>query len=62
MNLLFYIFARPESELVKEVVNQILKRLAEVSPCSNKNPLVGVESRVEEIESLLGAEQKMFTL
>ncbi|KDO39347.1 hypothetical protein CISIN_1g047481mg [Citrus sinensis] len=49
---------RPESELVREVVNQILKRLAEVSPCSNKNPLVGVESRVEEIESLLGAESK----
>ncbi|KAH9782068.1 ADP-ribosyl cyclase/cyclic ADP-ribose hydrolase [Citrus sinensis] len=45
---------RPESELVKEVVNQILKRLAEMSPCSNKNQLVGVESRVEEIESLLG--------
>ncbi|KAH9782063.1 ADP-ribosyl cyclase/cyclic ADP-ribose hydrolase [Citrus sinensis] len=44
---------RPESELVKEVVNQILKRLAEMSPCSNKNQLVGVESRVEEIESLL---------
>ncbi|KDO37452.1 hypothetical protein CISIN_1g042778mg, partial [Citrus sinensis] len=33
-------------------------RLAEVSPCSNKNQLVGVESRVEEIESLLGAESK----
>ncbi|XP_052294950.1 putative disease resistance protein At4g11170 [Citrus sinensis] len=49
---------RSESELVKEVVNQILKRLAEVSPCSNKNQLVGVESRVEEIESLLGAESK----
>ncbi|KAH9725887.1 Disease resistance-like protein DSC1 [Citrus sinensis] len=49
---------RPESELVKEVVNQILKRLAEVSLCSNKNQLVGVESRVEEIESLLGAGSK----
>ncbi|KAK9205286.1 hypothetical protein WN943_015553 [Citrus x changshan-huyou] len=48
----------PESELVKEVVNQILKRLAEVSLCSNKNQLVGVESRVEEIESLLGAGSK----
>ena len=58
MNLLFYIFARSESELVKEVVNQILKRLAEVSLCSNKNQLVGVESRVEEIESLLGAGSK----
>ncbi|KDO36146.1 hypothetical protein CISIN_1g036788mg, partial [Citrus sinensis] len=48
----------PESELVKEVVNQNLKRLAEVSPCSNKNQLVEVESRVEEIESLLGAGSK----
>ncbi|KAH9726116.1 Disease resistance-like protein DSC1 [Citrus sinensis] len=46
---------RPESELIKEVLNQILKRLAEVFPRDNNNQLVGVESRVVAIQSLLGA-------
>ncbi|KAL9437463.1 hypothetical protein AB3S75_023347 [Citrus x aurantiifolia] len=50
---------RRESELINEVVNHILKRLDEVfRPRDNKNQLVGVESKVEEIESLLGAESK----
>ncbi|KDO37029.1 hypothetical protein CISIN_1g008685mg [Citrus sinensis] len=54
---------RPESKLVKEVVNHILKRLATVFPCVNNNQLVGVESRVEEIESLLGVEwEDVYTL
>ncbi|KDO38671.1 hypothetical protein CISIN_1g044214mg, partial [Citrus sinensis] len=48
-----------ESELINEVVNHILKRLDEVfRPRDNKNQLVGVESTVEEIESLLGVESK----
>ncbi|KAH9726233.1 ADP-ribosyl cyclase/cyclic ADP-ribose hydrolase [Citrus sinensis] len=50
---------RCESELTNEVVNHILKRLDEVfQPRDNKNQLVGVESTVEEIESLLGVEWK----
>ncbi|KAH9726269.1 ADP-ribosyl cyclase/cyclic ADP-ribose hydrolase [Citrus sinensis] len=50
---------RRESELINEVVNHILKRLDEVfRPRDNKNQLVGVESTVEEIESLLGVESK----
>ncbi|KAH9782072.1 ADP-ribosyl cyclase/cyclic ADP-ribose hydrolase [Citrus sinensis] len=54
---------RPESKLIKEVVNHILKRLATVFPCVNNNQLVGVASRVEEIESLLGIEwEDLYTL
>ncbi|KAH9726322.1 ADP-ribosyl cyclase/cyclic ADP-ribose hydrolase [Citrus sinensis] len=50
---------RRESDLTNEVVNHILKRLDEVfQPRDNKNQLVGVESTVEEIESLLGVESK----
>ncbi|KAH9726321.1 ADP-ribosyl cyclase/cyclic ADP-ribose hydrolase [Citrus sinensis] len=51
---------RPESELINEVVNNILKRLLEevFRPRDNKSQLVGVESRVEEIESLLSVESK----
>ncbi|KAH9726334.1 Disease resistance-like protein DSC1 [Citrus sinensis] len=50
---------RRESELINEVVNHILKRLDEVFQLrDNKNQLVGVESTVEEIESLLGVESK----
>ncbi|ESR35602.1 hypothetical protein CICLE_v10018418mg [Citrus x clementina] len=54
---------RLESELIKKAVHHILKRLAEMSPRNYKNQLVGVESRVKEIESLLGAESKyVYTL
>ncbi|KAH9782316.1 ADP-ribosyl cyclase/cyclic ADP-ribose hydrolase [Citrus sinensis] len=51
---------RCESELTNEVVNHILKRLLDevFEPRDNKNQLVGVESTVEEIESLLGVESK----
>ncbi|XP_024045271.1 TMV resistance protein N-like [Citrus clementina] len=51
---------RPESELINEVVRHILKRLLDQVfwRNDNKNHLVGVESRVEEIESLLGAQSK----
>ncbi|KAH9726207.1 ADP-ribosyl cyclase/cyclic ADP-ribose hydrolase [Citrus sinensis] len=51
---------RCESELTNEVVNHILKRLLDevFQPRDNKNQLVGVESKVEEIESLLGVESK----
>ncbi|ESR55116.1 hypothetical protein CICLE_v10023334mg [Citrus x clementina] len=50
---------RRESEFINEVVNDILKRLDEVfRPRDNKNKLVGVESKVEEIESILGVESK----
>ncbi|ESR54917.1 hypothetical protein CICLE_v10024179mg, partial [Citrus x clementina] len=46
---------RNESELIKTVVDEILERLPKVVPFDNKNQLVGVESRVEELESLLAA-------
>ncbi|ESR55102.1 hypothetical protein CICLE_v10024583mg, partial [Citrus x clementina] len=50
---------RRESELINEVVNHILKRLDEVfRPGDNNNQLVGLESKVEEIESILGVESK----
>ncbi|KAH9726237.1 putative WRKY transcription factor 19 [Citrus sinensis] len=51
---------RPESELINEVVNHILKRLLDqvFRRNDNKNQLVGVESRVEEIEYLLGVQSK----
>ncbi|KAH9781853.1 ADP-ribosyl cyclase/cyclic ADP-ribose hydrolase [Citrus sinensis] len=51
---------RPESELINEAVNHISKRLLDqvFRPNDNKNQLVGVESRVEEIESLLGVQSK----
>ncbi|KAH9726339.1 hypothetical protein KPL70_008233 [Citrus sinensis] len=52
--------SQPESELINEVVNHILKRLLDevFRPSDNKNQLAGVESRVEEIESLLGVKSK----
>ncbi|KAL9437635.1 hypothetical protein AB3S75_023495 [Citrus x aurantiifolia] len=46
---------RNESELIKAVVDEILERLLKLAPFDNKNQLVGVESRVEEIEFLLAA-------
>ncbi|GAY64284.1 hypothetical protein CUMW_232320 [Citrus unshiu] len=50
---------RRESELINEVVNHILKRLDDVfRPGDNNNQLVGLESTVEKIESLLGVESK----
>ncbi|KAL9437455.1 hypothetical protein AB3S75_023339 [Citrus x aurantiifolia] len=51
---------RLESKLINEIANHILKRLLDqvFRPNDNKNQLVGVESRVEEIESLLGAQSK----
>ncbi|KAH9782334.1 ADP-ribosyl cyclase/cyclic ADP-ribose hydrolase [Citrus sinensis] len=51
---------RRESELINEVVNHILKRLLDqvFRRNDNKNQLVGVESRVEEIQSLLGVQSK----
>ncbi|KAH9782302.1 ADP-ribosyl cyclase/cyclic ADP-ribose hydrolase [Citrus sinensis] len=50
----------PESELINAAINHILKRLLDqvFRPNDNKNQLVGVESRVEEIESLLGVQSK----
>lgn len=56
MNLtLFFAFARNESKLIKKVIDDILEKLPKVVPSNNKTQLVGVESRIEEIESLLGA-------
>ncbi|ESR55137.1 hypothetical protein CICLE_v10023882mg, partial [Citrus x clementina] len=51
---------REAAELINEVVNHILKRLLEevFRPRDDKSQLVGVESRVEEIESLLSVESK----
>ncbi|KAH9781861.1 ADP-ribosyl cyclase/cyclic ADP-ribose hydrolase [Citrus sinensis] len=55
-----YCSIRPESGLINEVVNHILKRLLEevFRLQDNKNQMVGVESIVEEIESLLAVESK----
>ncbi|KAJ4712968.1 Disease resistance protein (TIR-NBS-LRR class) [Melia azedarach] len=48
----FVSHAKPDSLLVKVIVEDILKILNEKSPSDFKD-LVGVESRIEEIESLL---------
>lgn len=56
MNLtLCFAFARNESEFIKKVIDDILEKLPKVVPSNNKIQLVGVESRIEETESLLGA-------
>ncbi|KAH9648939.1 ADP-ribosyl cyclase/cyclic ADP-ribose hydrolase [Citrus sinensis] len=44
---------RSESVLVEGIVNDILKKLNDLFPSDNKDQLVGVESIIKEIESLL---------
>ncbi|KAH9679716.1 ADP-ribosyl cyclase/cyclic ADP-ribose hydrolase [Citrus sinensis] len=44
---------RSESVLLEGIVNDILKKLNDLFPSDNKDQLVGVESIIKEIESLL---------
>ncbi|EEF43640.1 leucine-rich repeat-containing protein, putative [Ricinus communis] len=44
---------RPEAEAVKEIIEVIVKKLNQMSPNCYSRGLVGMESRIQEIESLL---------
>ncbi|XP_031253824.1 TMV resistance protein N-like [Pistacia vera] len=44
---------RPESKLVDEIVKDVLKKLNYISPSSHWKDLVGIDSRIEEVVSLL---------
>ncbi|KAH9781913.1 Disease resistance-like protein DSC1 [Citrus sinensis] len=44
---------RPESHLIEEIANEVLERLDDTFQSESKD-LVGVESRIKEIEALLG--------
>ncbi|KAL5778567.1 hypothetical protein ACOSQ2_009304 [Xanthoceras sorbifolium] len=46
---------KPESVLIDDIVEDVLKKLNDMSPSGNKN-LVGIDSRIEHVESLLGRE------
>eukprot|EP00257_Ricinus_communis_P025629 XP_025013043.1 TMV resistance protein N-like [Ricinus communis] len=46
-------FIRPEAEVIKEIIEVIMKKLNQISPNYYSRGLVGLESRVQEIESLL---------
>ncbi|XP_031280190.1 disease resistance-like protein DSC1 [Pistacia vera] len=48
---------RSEAVLIREIVNKILKELNKMSPSENKD-LVGIESKIEKLESLLRLELK----
>lgn len=50
----FYVLirGRPDSKLIEEIVGDILKKLYEISP-SKSIGLVGIDSRLKQIESLL---------
>lgn len=51
--MLFSVFDRPESKLICEIANEVLRKLDDTFENENKE-LVGVESCIKEIESLLG--------
>ncbi|KAK2657299.1 hypothetical protein Ddye_010351 [Dipteronia dyeriana] len=44
---------KPESLLIKAIVEDVLKRLNELPSSDDTNDLVGIDSRIQEIESLL---------
>ncbi|XP_021688607.2 disease resistance-like protein DSC1 [Hevea brasiliensis] len=46
------VVTRPDSKLIEEIVGDILKKLYKISP-SNSIGLVGIDSRIKQIESLL---------
>lgn len=50
-------FIRPEALLIGEIVKNILEALNKMSPSENKD-LVGIESKIEKLESLLRLELK----
>ncbi|KAL5778602.1 hypothetical protein ACOSQ2_009339 [Xanthoceras sorbifolium] len=50
---------KPESVLIEAVVQDVLKRLTDLSS-TDTNDLVGIDSRIQEIESLLCFESKDF--
>ena len=51
--ILFFWLDRSESVLIEGIANDILKKLNDLFPSDNKDQLVGVESIIKEIESLL---------
>lgn len=50
---MFFTFDRPDSKLVDEIVKDVLKKLNDISPSSDCEALVGLESHVEQVKSLL---------
>lgn len=57
-----FIFVRPESLLIEKIVGEILKRLNDMYRTDNKD-LIGVESSIRQIESLLSTGSKdVYTL
>ncbi|KAK9204852.1 hypothetical protein WN943_015117 [Citrus x changshan-huyou] len=46
---------RPEAKLVEEIVKDILKKLENITVSTNLEGLVGLNSRIEQIKSLLSA-------
>ncbi|XP_031261008.1 TMV resistance protein N-like [Pistacia vera] len=53
---------KPESKLLAEIIKEILKQLNEVSPSSDCEGLVGIESRIDDIKSLLHTELPDFRI
>lgn len=49
----FFAFARSEAELVDVIVKDILKKLENITVSTNFDGLVGLNSRIEKIKSLL---------
>ncbi|KAL5800978.1 hypothetical protein ACOSQ3_032610 [Xanthoceras sorbifolium] len=51
---------RPESRLVDEIVKDVLKKLNDMSPSSGFRGLVGIDSRIQKVKSLLCMEMLDF--
>ncbi|KAK3184122.1 hypothetical protein Dsin_031408 [Dipteronia sinensis] len=49
----FFMFCRPESEFVDKIVQDVLKKLKHMSSCDHLDGLVGILSRIEEVDSLI---------
>ncbi|KAL5843283.1 hypothetical protein ACOSQ3_009249 [Xanthoceras sorbifolium] len=44
---------KPEARLVEEIVKDVLNKLNDISPLSDSKSLVGIDSRIEKVKSLL---------
>ncbi|XP_052197914.1 disease resistance protein RPV1-like isoform X2 [Diospyros lotus] len=44
---------RPESKLIDEIIKDISDKLKDISPSSNPKGLIGIDSRIERVKSLL---------